>query len=96
MQQSLSVEQVPPLELQQVPALQPRPLQHSLEVVHESPPGAHSAQLPFWQMFEQQSLASVQVSKLGLHVEQSPSLQKRLLQHPSAQSEPTPAHSVHT
>lgn len=47
-------------------------------------------------MFEQQSLANVQVSNVGLHVEHRPSLQKRLLQHPSEQSEPTPAHSVHT
>jgi hypothetical protein len=95
-QQSLSPVQVPPLVLQHEPELQPSPLQHSLAVLHESPPGEHSAHEPFWQMFEQQSLASVQVSKVGLQVEHSPSLQNRSLQQPSAQSEPTPAHSVQT
>jgi hypothetical protein len=95
-QQSLSPEHAPPLVLQHEPELQPSPAQHSLAELQDPPPAEHSAHEPFVQMLEQQSLASVQVSKVGLQVEHRPSLQKRLLQHPSEQSEPTPAQSVHT
>jgi hypothetical protein len=53
--------------------LQENPEQHCALPVHAVPPEPHALQLPFSQMFEQQSLASVQLSKSSLHDAQLPS-----------------------
>src|SRR3954454_14782278 len=52
------------------------------------------AQIPFVQISEQQSLASVHACASTVHAEHFPLLQLRPLQHPPTQDSPAAAHSV--
>jgi hypothetical protein len=72
-QQSYELVQALPWLLQQVPELHEKPEQHCELFVQELPPDPQALQVPFSQMFEQQSLASVQLSNSSLHAEQLPS-----------------------